>query len=138
MYDVYEELEHVCERATKELHDLNKKLAKDETAITKEDIEMLDKLTHTIASTKKVMTMIDQYYDGGSSGKDGYYNISGGYSGMNRRYMNNGSSGRRGSSRMRGYSRDNDMMQKLNAMYQDARDDQEADMIQSIMNELNR
>ena len=30
------------------------------------------------------------------------------------------------------------MMQRLSDMYQNARDDQEADMIQSIMNELNR
>ena len=135
MYDIYEELEHTCERATKELHDLNKKLANDESSISKEDIDLMDKVTHTIASTKKIMALLDQYFDnGGSSGRDGSYNISGTYSG-NRRYT---SSGRRGSSRMRGYSRDNDMMQRLRDMYQNARDDDEADMIQSIMNELNR
>ena len=143
MYDTYEELEKTCERATKELHDLNKKLANDESTISKEDIDMLDKVTHTIASTKKSILMIDQSEDSGSSGRDGYYNISGGYSGgyntqpmWNRRYANNGSSSRRMSSRMRGSSRDNDMMQMLNDMYQNARDDQEADVIQDIMNKM--
>ena len=79
MYDTYEELEKACERSTKELHDLNKKLANDESAISKEDIDMMDKILHSIASSKKSILMIDQA--DGSSGRDGYYNISGGYSG---------------------------------------------------------
>ena len=66
MYDTYDELEKTCERATKELHDLNKKLANDESTISKEDIDMLGKVTHTIASTKKSILMIDQA--DGSSG----------------------------------------------------------------------
>lgn len=141
MYDTYEELEKACERSTKELHDLNKKLANDESAISKEDIDMMDKILHSIASSKKSILMIDQA--DGSSGRDGYYNISGGYSGSmytqpmwNKKY---GSSGRR--MRTRGYSRDSEkdsMMQKLNMMYQDARDDQEAEVIERMMNELNR
>lgn len=136
MYDTCEELENSYERATKELHDLNKKLDNDESTISKEDIDMLDKLTHTIASARKSILMIDQSDMGnGSSGRDGTYNINGTYSGMNRRY---GSSMRRNSSRTRGYSRDNDMMAKLNAMYQDARDDREADIIERMMDELNR
>ena len=43
--------------------------------------------------------------------------------------------------RTRGYSRDSEkdsMMQKLNMMYQDARDNQEAEVIERMMNELNR
>ena len=139
MYDAYDELEKTCERVIKELHDLNKKLANDESTISKEDIDMLDKITHTIASVKKSILMISQSENGGSSGRDGYYNISGGYSSQpmwDKRY---GSSGRR--MRTRGYSRDSEkdsMMQKLNMMYQDARDDQEAEIIERMMNELNR
>lgn len=132
MYDAYEELETTCHRATKELHDLNKKLDSDESNITKDDIDLMDKITHTIASTKKGMAMIDQYANNRSSGRDGSYNISGTYSG--KRYMD---LDRRGSSRY-GYSRDNGMMQKLREMYQDARDDHEADVIERVMNELNR
>lgn len=132
MYDTYEELEKACERSTKELHDLNRKLANDESAISKEDIDMMDKILHSIASSKKSILMIDQ--------ADG---TSGGYSGnqpmWNRRY---GSSGRRTiMSRNRGYSRDSEkdsMMQKLNMMYQDARDDHEAEVIERMMNELSR
>ena len=92
---------------------------------------MMESLTHTIASTKKGIAMMDKYDDGGYSGSS--YNTQPIW---NRRYSN--LSGRRGGSRTRGYSRDNDMMQRLSDMYQNARDDQEADMIQSIMNELNR
>ena len=126
MYDVYDELETACHRATKELHDLNKKLDNDESNITKEDVDLLDKVTHTIASTKKGMAMLDAPR---SSGRDGSYNISGTYSnGMNRRYYEGSSRGRR----------DGDIMQRLNDMYQDARDDREADMIRNIMNGLNR
>lgn len=133
MYDVYEELENACHRAAKELHDLNKKLSSDDANITKDDVDMMDKITHTIASTKKGMAMIDQYADTRSSGRDGSYNISGTYSnGMNRRYYD---TGRRGSSRTH---RDGDVMQKLTDMYHDARDDREADMIRDIMSELNR
>ena len=132
MYDAYEELENTCERAIKELHDLNKKTSKEENTVSRDDIEMMESLTHTIASCKKGIAMMDKYDDNGYSGVS--YNTQPTW---NRRYANNGSSGRRGGSRSRGYSRDNgDIMQRLNAMYQDARDDQEADMIQSIMNEL--
>ena len=137
MYDTYDEVEKSCKRITKELHDLNKKLANDESTISKEDVDLMDKMLHSIASSKKSMLMIDQADDmNGSSG------VSNGYSNMwNRRLMtNNGMSGRR-SSRNRGYSRDSEkdiMMQKLNNMYQDARDDQEADVIERMMNELSR
>ena len=129
MYDAYEVLENTCERAMKELHDLNKKLSKDDNSTPRDDVEMMESLTHTVASCKKGIAMMDKYYDEGN-----------GYSGTwNRRYNTNGSSGRRGSSsRSRGYSRDNDMMARLNDMYQNARTDQEADVIQDIMNELNR
>ena len=131
MYDAYEELENTCERAVKELHDLNKKMSKEENAASRDDIEMMESLTHTIASTKKGIAMMDKYDDSGYSGSS--YTTQPIW---NRRYSN--LSGRRGGSRTRGYSRDNDMMQRLSDMYQNARDDQEADMIQSIMNELNR
>ena len=70
--------------------------------------------------------MMDKYYDDGYSGTN---NMQSSY----RRYGN-----RRGSSRSRGYSRDNDMMSRLDDMYQNARNDQEANMIHDIMNELIR
>jgi hypothetical protein len=82
MYDAYDILENTCERAMRELHDLNKKLSKDEGMISKEDIDLMESLTHTVASTKKGMAMIDKYYDDGQSN-------------WNRRPMNN----RRGGSR---------------------------------------
>lgn len=125
MYDIYEILENSCERASKELHDLNKKMSKEETTASKEDIQMLESLTHTIASTKKAMAMMDKYFEDG-------------YSGNQQSWRRMSSAGRRGSSRSRGYARDTDMMQRLDNMYQNARDDREADMIQNIMNELSR
>ena len=107
MYDAYEVLENTCERAVKELYDLNKKLGKDDNTVSKDDVQMMESLTHTIASTKKGIAMMDKY------------------------------SHRRSSNR-RARSRDYDIMQKLDNMYQDARDDDEAEIIQNIMNELSR
>lgn len=128
MYDLYDELERSCERATKELHDLNKKLANDESTISKEDIDMMDKILHSIASSKKSILMIDQA-ENNSNGSSGMWN---------RRYTNNY---RRSSSRNRGSSRDSDkdiLMQRLDNMYQNARDDYDAEVIERMMNELSR
>ena len=118
MYDAYEVLENTCERAVKELNDLNKKLSKDDNTVSKDDVQMMESLTHTIASSKKGIAMMDKHYDDGYSGKR--------YTMPNRRVTTRG----------RGYSRDNDMMSRLDDMYQNARDDREADVIRNIMNEL--
>jgi len=115
MYDAYETLENTCERAMRELRDLNKKLSKDESTASKEDVELMESLTHTVASCKKGIAMMEKYSTDDSS----------------KRY-------RRGySTRNKSYFRDNDVMARLDSMYQNARDDQEADIIRSIMNELN-
>ena len=107
MYDAYEVLENTCNRAMKELYDIDKKLSKNDSSVSKEDVELMESLTHTVASCKKGIAMMDKY------------------------------SHRRSSNR-RARSRDYDIMQKLDNMYQDARDDDEAEIIQNIMNELSR
>lgn len=149
MHDLYDELEKTCERATKELCDLNNRLETNKNMISPTDVDMMDKLTHTIKSIKKVMTILDEYdenqnrysggmyytqpmWDRGYSGNSyhGTYTVATGDPGHSY-------SGRRSSRHM--YSRDTErdnMMSELDNMLNNARDDREADLIRKVMSKL--
>lgn len=131
-------LEKYCERMEKELEDQYKKIEK-LNPLPPSELEITDKLLHSIKSIKTTLAMLeyrDDEDDGGYSGK--YYEPTykryssrGGYSGRN-------DSGRRSG---RGYSRDSekhDAMRRLEDMLDRARTDEEADAIQEAINILNR
>ena len=144
--DLYNDLEEICERLSKELKKANEKLNGRE--MTAADTAYMDQLLHSLKSVKTVMAMMDdeneddgssyegRRYEGrsyrGSSGRSGRRRdamgrYSGDYTGM--RYMNN-YSGRRG------YSRDDEMISNLREMMEDAPDDQTRSDLQRMISRM--
>ena len=136
MHKMSELLDKYCERIEKELHDLHTKISKSDT-LTVADLDMMDKLLHSLKSDKTVAAMIEYderdnsdsgYSDGGYSGSRYYneskrYNTDNGYSGRNR------------------YSRDSerdDMIRKLENMMSRVRTDNEAMVIRDAIDTLSR
>lgn len=150
MKELYDELERTCERATKELCDLNNRLDTNKNMLSPTDVDMMDKLTHTIKSIKKIMQILDEYDEENQNRYSGgmYYSQPM----WDRRYSGNSYygtytvatgdhdhnySGRRSSRHM--YSRDSErdnMMSELDTMLNNARDDREAEVIRKVMSKL--
>ena len=144
--DLYNDLEEICERLSKELKKANEKLNGRE--MTAADTAYMDQLLHSLKSVKTVMAMMDsendddgrsyegRSYEGrsyrGSSGRSGRRRdamgrYSGDYNGM--RYMGN-YSGRRG------YSRDDEMISNLREMMEDAPDEQTRSDLQRMISRM--
>ena len=68
MYDIYNELEELCETVAKELTESNKKVRDGSGKLTAGDVEYLDKLTHMMKSIKTTLAMMEA--DEGYSGND--------------------------------------------------------------------
>ena len=101
-------------------------------------LEIVDKLTHTIKNLCKIIESMD---DEGSS----FYPIDGAYEGAyeggsNRRGSYRGESYRRRDSMGRyarnGYSRNNDMVDKLRGMMQDAPDERSRQELQKLIGKM--
>ena len=138
---MYNDLEEICERLSKELKKANEKLNGRE--MTAADTAYMDQLLHSLKSVKTVMAMMDaeneddgSSYEGrsyrGASGRSGRRRdsmgrYSGDYNGM--RYMGN-YSGRRG------YSRDDEMISNLREMMADAPDEQTRSDLQRMISRM--
>lgn len=149
MHNLYEELEKTCERMEKELCDFNARLESNKAMISAADIDLLDKITHTIKSVKKTMELLDKDYEiqNGYSG-----NYSGNYMSQpmwDRHYagnsyrgtytMDTGYSGRRGMSR--GYSRDSekdDIIRRLEDALNRTKNESDANAIRDSIEAINR
>lgn len=142
--DLYNDLEEICERLSKELKKANEKLNGRE--MTAADTAYMDQLLHSLKSVKTVMAMMDaenedegrsyegKSYEGrsyrGSSGRSGRRRDSmGRYSGDYMRYPGN-YSGRRG------YSRDDEMISNLREMMEDAPDEQTRSDLQRMISRM--
>ena len=147
--------EDLCEMLEGELNTITKK-----GELTKESLELIDKLTHAIKSVTTIKAMEDaEKWDGGSSYRGysrGYHAYDGhAYDGgmsnaysrdYSRDYSMNSYDGRRGRDgdgdgrySERGYSRADEkshMMQKLEKMMDDTINPQERQTIQRVMQQL--
>lgn len=140
-----EVLYDICEYLTEELKKANKELEKKGGEMSAGDLEVIDKLTHALKSTKTTIAMIEAEEDGYSSAN---YGDGGSYNRGSSSYR--GSSyarGRRGNVRRdsmgrysrdsyarggRGYSRDDakdEMMERLHEMEMSAGDDETRRMV---------
>ena len=150
MYDLFKEMERVCERNTKELHDFLDRLDQNKNTISPADLEILCELVDIAKNSKSTMKKIieidemldenqneysgnmmyrnepmwDRRYSGNSY--HGQYTIAtgdgrGDYSGRNMR---------------KSYSRGNDTRMELEEMLNSTRDPQEAEAIRKILNKL--
>ena len=132
-----ETLEKYCERIEKELDDEYKKIEK-LNPLPPAELEIVDKLLHSIKSVKTVLAMLEYSDDeDGYSGK--YYSAPSytkRYISDDRRYSGDDYSGRR-----RGYSRDSeksDMIRRLEGMMSRVRSDEEAQAINDALDVLER
>ena len=149
MYDLREELEKLCKRTTKEIHDLNKRLEANENMMAPSDVDISDKLSHTIKSIKKVLALLDETdmenQNRGYSGSymrqpmwDNKYGYSGNsYNGTYTLRTGDDYSGRHMPRYSRGTEK-NDMIMRLEDMMSRARDTREADAIRETIEAIHR
>ena len=134
--DYMKDLENLCEILSEQLKDVTRKA---KNGISSGDLETIDKLTHSIASIKKIMAFMED--EDGYSGNypmgyhDGSYRNAyrGSYRGGSYRGQRRDSMGRY--SGERGYSR-NDLADKMRDLMMDAPDDRTRQEIQRMVEKL--
>lgn len=149
-YDLYEELEKTCERVTKELHDFNKRLEKNEAMISPQDLDNLFKLADIakdVVSTKKKIVEMESYDRNQNGYSEGFYTSpewDRRYSGNSYRgtyTMNTGSRMNDNYSGRHNYSYgmpNDDINSKLEMAMKNARDNSEMEAIRKAMEIANR
>lgn len=166
MHDLFKEMERVCERSTKELHEFLDRIEQNKNTISPADLDILCKLVDIAKNSKSTMKKIyeiedmeqmdreysgnmysgnmmyrnepmwDRRYSGANNGNGGNYSGNS-YRGTYTVESGGDYSGRRGMNR--GYSRNSEkesMRNELEDMLQDSRDDREAEVIKKLMARL--
>jgi uncharacterized membrane protein len=136
--DLYNDLEEICERLSKELKKANEKLNGRE--MTAADTAYMDQLLHSLKSVKTVMAMMDSENEDDGRSYEGRSYEGRSYRGTS------GRSGRRrdamGRYSGRGYSRDgysmdsNEMVSELRELMQDAPDDRTRQEFQRFIQKI--
>ena len=132
--NIMKDLEMLCDVLSDKLSEKTRKIKNG--GMSDGDLETIDKLTHSLASVKKIMAFME-----GEDDYSGYYPMGGSY-----RESYRGSYGRGGSyaqkrdsmgrySRERGYSR-NDLADKMRDLMHDAPDDRTRQEIQRMVEKL--
>lgn len=148
MHDLYKEMERVCERNTKELHDFLDRIEQNKSTISPADLEILCELVDIAKNSKSTMKKIieiDEMLDENQNGYSGnmmYRNEPM----WDRRYSGNsyrgtytvesGHDGYSGRNMRRSYSRGDDTRMELEEMLNNTRDQNEAEIIRKILNKL--
>lgn len=139
--DYTKEMETACEVLQDQMGDLVRKIKN--SGMSSGDLDNMEKLTHSLASVKKVMKMSEE------DGYSGMYPYMGGYgydggNGGSYRDGNRGGSYARGNqrrdsmgrySRERGYSR-NDLADKMRELMEDAPDERTRQEMQRMIEKL--
>ena len=150
MHDLFGEMERVCERSTKELHDFLDRIDQNKNTISPADLEILCKLTDIAKNSKSAMKKIievDEMLDENQNGYSGnmmYRNEPM----WDRRYSGNSYHGQytiatgdgrndySGRNMRRSYSRGDETRMELEEMLNNTRDQNEAEVIRKILNRL--
>lgn len=149
--DLMKELYEAKETVGNEIGDLNKKIRNNGGKITGADVDMLDKLTHSMKSLATTCAMLEAEEEGYSGHympmPYGYSRNGNGYSGNGNGYSRNGNgySGNGGGYSRRysresrdgyGYSGAGDMTERLRQMMDEAPDDLTRREIQKLMERM--
>ena len=148
MHDLFKEMERVCERNTKELHDFLDRIEQNKSTISPADLEILCELVDIAKNSKSTMKKIieiDEMLDTNQNGYSGnmmYRNEPM----WDRRYSGNsyrgtytvesGHDGYSGRNMRRSYSRGDDTRMELEEMLNSTRDPQEAETLRKIISKL--
>lgn len=134
MKNLIDELYEIKEAVGYEIGEANKRIKNAGGKISTADLDVIDKLAHSMKSLVTVCAMLEAEEDGGYSG-DMMPTYGGNYSGRGRR---NGYGGERrnGYSGRMGYSRTGDMREQLRQMMEDAPDEQTRMEIRNLMDRM--
>lgn len=134
MKNLIDELYEIKEAVGYEIGEANKRIKNAGGKISTADLDVIDKLAHSMKSLVTVCAMLEAEEDGGYSG-DMMHTYGGNYSGRGRR---NGYGGERrnGYSGRMGYSRTGDMREQLRQMMEDAPDEQTRMEIRNLMDRM--
>lgn len=150
MHDLYNEMERVCERNTKELHEFLDRIDQNKTTISPADLNVLCNLVEIAKNSKSTMKKIvelDEMLDANQNGYSGnmmYRNepmwdrrYSGNsYHGQYTIATGDGRDGYSGRNMRHSYSRGDDARMELEEMLNNTRDPQEAEVLRKVINKL--
>lgn len=112
MNDTLELLYELCDMTTSKLWMLKEKFAKNNREIPNNDVDLFDKLTHSLKSIKTTIAMMESEEEGGYSGNyHSPYNQGNSYRGNSYRNMKRNSMGR--------YSRTNGLHDMIDNLPED-------------------
>ena len=134
MKNLIDELYEIKEAVGYEIGEANKRIKNAGGKISTADLDVIDKLAHSMKSLVTVCAMLEAEEDGGYSG-DMMPTYGGNYSGRGRR-NNYGGERRNGYSGRMGYSRTGDMREQLRQMMEDAPDEQTRMEIRNLMDRM--
>ena len=137
MKNIIDELYDLKESIACEIGEANKRIKQNGDVISTEDLEIIDKLTHSLKSLATVCAMMEAE-ENGYSGNYGYGRSYGDYSGQRGMYSGRdyreGRNGR--NSRNRGYSRGMDAMDHLRQLLDEAPDEMTRVEIRNLMDKM--
>ena len=139
--DIMKDLENLCDILSEQISDITRKA---KNGMSAGDLEMIDKLTHSLASVKKIMAFMEDEdgYSGNYYPMGGVY-ADGGTDGSYRRSYRGSYARGRGQRRdsmgrysgERGYSR-SDLADKMRDLMMDAPDDRTRQEMQRMVEKL--
>ena len=139
MKNIIDELYDMKEAVAFEIGEANKRIQQAGNKISTADLEIIDKLTHSLKSLTTVCAMLeaeDEGYSGDYMGQSYRDNRGGGYSGReNRNRYSRNSYAREGRN---GYSRTGDMNEHLRMLMNEAPDENTRMEIRKLMDRLER
>lgn len=142
MHDYLEDLYEMCETVNRAISKANEKIRSANGKIDTSDVDYLDKLTHTLASIKKVIHLAES--DDEYSERNKYYEITGSYdNGGNHSYARRRNARRDARGRYsrdgRDYSRDDaraEMVDDLREIMNEAKDEHMRQKLQRFISEV--
>ena len=140
--DVIKELCEMKETIANEIAEANQRIRQSGGDMNTGDVEIIDKLTHSMKSLATTVAMLEAEEDGYSGNSYGasYENRNG----SSREYRDGGTSGRysrnesRYSRNYRGYSRNGDMMDHLRMVMDEAPDENTRMEVKRLMDRIGR
>lgn len=143
--DVIKELNEMKDTVAGEIAEANRRIHQNGGNLNTADIEIIDKLTHSMKSLATTCAMLEAEEDGYSNGYMPYYPGRDGMTGYSRDNRTGGSYGgpymrrySRENKNYGGYSRNGEMMEHLRAMYDDAPDEQTRMEVRQLMDKYNQ
>ena len=145
MKNLIDQIYEMKEAVAFEIGEANKRIAQSGGKLSKEDLDIVDKLSHAMKSLVTTCAMLEAEEEGYSSDYMPGQSYRGGYSGRERRegYSGEGYSGRGRYSRegregrnSYGYSRNGEMNERLRQMMDEAPDENTRMVIRKLMNNM--